>query len=246
MTLSNLRGQISRIGRGIGRRGGGVAQRFSAAMTAVLPRALAAEVFRPAYLPTISKSLLLLALAPSPLSAQSTRPTPITRFEVWQAVTIELRHRGVPEDQLLRVEEIDLPVSVPAAITRTLRVSMVCWDADLSRAQFQIECRESGQCVPFLAYANAGRSTAMGSEEITGSSCRAPSQPRAARSTHKDVIRVGDRATVLFRGSQLHLTALVTCLERGAEGAIIRVRNQDGQIFRARVSAPARLEALTQ
>ena len=183
------------------------------------------------------------------LSAQTARPpfTPISRAEVWQAVTIELRQRGVREEQLLQVEEIDLPAAVPAAASRTLRVSMVCWDADLERAQFQLECREPGQCVPFLAYANAGRSTAMGSEKIAGSSCRAPSRPRAATSAvHKDVIRVGDRATVVFRGSQLQMTALVTCLERGAEGAIVRVRNADGQIFRARVSAPARLEALTE
>jgi hypothetical protein len=123
---------------------------------------------------------------------------------------------------------------------------MVCWDADLARAQFQLECREPGQCLPFLAYANAGRSTAMGSEKIAGSSCRAPFRSRAATARRKDIIRVGDRATVIFRGSQLNLTALVTCLERGAEGAIVRVRSRDGQIFRARVSAPARLEALTE
>jgi hypothetical protein len=184
------------------------------------------------------------------LFAQTARPplTAITRGEVWQAVTIELRQRGVRQEQLLRVEEIDLPAAVPAGASHTLRVSMVCWDADLARAQFQLECREPGQCLPFLAYANAGRSTAMGSEKIAGSSCRAPTRPRVATSAarRKDVIRVGDRATVIFRGSQLNLTALVTCLERGAEGAIVRVRNRDGQIFRARVSAPARLEALTE
>jgi hypothetical protein len=173
--------------------------------------------------------------------------TPITPSEVWQAVASELRQRGIREEQLLQVEEIDLPVAIPAAASRTLRVSMVCWDAALSRAQFQLECREAGQCIPFLAYANAGRSTAMGSEKIAGSSCRAASRRRVANSpAPKNVIRVGDRATVVFRGSQLHMTALVICLERGAEGAIIRVRNGDGQIFRARVSAPARLEALSQ
>ena len=172
--------------------------------------------------------------------------TPVTRDEVWQAVTRELRQRGVREEQMLRLEEIDLPAAVPAAASRTLRVSMVCWDADLERAQFQLECREPGHCIPFLAYAEAGRSTAMGEQRIAGSSCRSGSRLGPAVSApHKDLIRVGDRATVVFRGSQLNLTALVTCLERGAEGAIVRVRNQDGQIFRARVSAPARLEALT-
>ncbi|HYK50556.1 MAG TPA: flagella basal body P-ring formation protein FlgA, partial [Terriglobales bacterium] len=99
---------------------------------------------------------------------------------------------------------------------------------------------------PFLAYADAGRSTAMGSEKIDGSSCRNSRQRFAPFSTRKAIIRPGDRATVLFRGSQLNLTSLVTCLERGAAGDVIRVRNQDGQVFRARISAPTRLEALTQ
>ena len=100
------------------------------------------------------KTLLALAIASVTLvQAQETRPapTPITRDEVWQAVTIELRQRGVPEEQLLGMEEIDLPGVIPASASRTLRVSMVCWDADLRRAQFQLECREPGQCVPFIA-----------------------------------------------------------------------------------------------
>lgn len=32
------------------------------------------------------------------------------------------------------------------------------------------------------------------------------------------------------------MTAIVTCLERGREGQVIRVRSQDGHIFRARIS----------
>ena len=185
------------------------------------------------------------------LRAQTARPqlTPVTREEVWQAVSGELRQRGVRDEQLLTLDEIELPAAVPAAASRTLRVSMVCWDADLERAQFQLECRQPGECVPFLAYADAGRSTAMGSARISGSACRAASRSRsrtAGAAPHKTLIRVGDQATVVFRGSQLNLTALVTCLERGGEGAIVRVRSQDGQIFRARVAAPARLEALSQ
>jgi hypothetical protein len=197
----------------------------------------------------LQSALAIAVLSGTLLHAQDARPprTAITRSEVWQAVTIELRQRGVPEEQLLRAEEIDLPALIPAVASRTLRVSMVCWDADLGRAQFQLECREPGQCVPFLAYAEAGRSAALGSEKIAGGSCRNGSLQRTAPSaTRKAIVRSGDRATVLFRGSRLNLTALVTCLERGAAGDVIRVRNQDGQVFRARVSAPARLVALSQ
>ena len=196
----------------------------------------------------LQSALAIAVLSGTFLHAQDARPslTTITRDEVWQAVTVELRQRGVREEQLLRAEEIDLPALIPAAAGRTLRVSMVCWDADLGRAQFQLECREPGQCIPFLAYADAGRFTAMRSEKIAGNSCRNGSPHRSTPSaTRKAIVRSGDRAIVLFRGSRLNLTAQVTCLERGAAGDVIRVRNQVGQIFRARVSAPARLEALS-
>jgi hypothetical protein len=163
---------------------------------------------------------------------------------VWQTVAGELRARGVPEDQLPRAEDLELPAAVPAAAGHALRVSMVCWNAPLGRAQFQLECREPGQCLPFLAYAQLGQSTAMGSGNIAGSSCR--SVARSRPTPHKAIVHAGDRATVAFRGNRLRLTAVVICLERGAEGDVIRVRNQDGQIFRARVSAPASLEALPQ
>ena len=51
---------------------------------------------------------------------------------------------------------------------------------------------------------------------------------------------------VLFVGDRLHLAAQVTCLEHGAKGEVIRVRNPDGHVFRARVSGLGRLEALAQ
>lgn len=170
--------------------------------------------------------------------------TPITRNEVWQAVTMELHQRGVGAEQMLGIEEIELPVTVPAAVGRTLYVSMVCWDAELGRAQFQLECRDPGHCVPFLAYAGAGHSTAMGPGKIRASSCRAGARPQATQ--RKASVRAGDRATVVFRSTSVRLSAPVICLERGAEGEVIRVRNQDGHVFRARVSAPGLLEALSQ
>jgi hypothetical protein len=248
MMIPNLlRGLVSRIEQPAGQFWFWVTQRFTTCgKTQATCRSSGGHDFsRAAH---AAKTLLAVVVASGALlTAQGPRflLAPITRDEVWQAVILELRQRGVREEQMLRPEEIDLPVAIMAAASHTLRVSMVCWDADLGRAQFQMECRQAGQCVPFLAYADAGRSTAMGSERIAGSSCRAASRARSELSVpHKAVIRVGDRATVVFRGSQLSLTALVTCLERGAEGEIIRVRNQDGQIFRARVSAPARLEAL--
>ena len=180
------------------------------------------------------------------LAAQAVR-TPVTREEVWQAIVAELRQRGVSEDQMVSVDELEIPSLVPAIEGRVVRVSMVCWDAELQRAQFQMECSKAGQCVPFLAYAATARSTAMGSKKFSGSSCRVNKiSADAPAPTHKTLVRVGEHATVFFRGNALNMTSLVTCLERGAEGDLIRVRNQDGQIFRARVFGPARLEAVVQ
>jgi flagella basal body P-ring formation protein FlgA len=59
-------------------------------------------------------------------------------------------------------------------------------------------------------------------------------------------VRAGDRAVAVFLTNRLRMTASVTCLEHGREGEVIRVRSQDGHIFRARISGPALLEVLPQ
>jgi hypothetical protein len=183
--------------------------------------------------------LVLVALVPALLAQEARLPfPPVTREEVWQAVAGDLRERGLREDQLPRAEDLDLPVAVPAAEGRTLRVAAVCWDAGLGRVEFRLECREPGQCIPFLAY---GRTA----ERMIAGSCRSGS--RSATSQRKKVaVRVGERAMVILVANRLRLTTSVICLERGAEGEIIRVKNQDGHIFRARVTAPALLEAWPQ
>lgn len=57
--------------------------------------------------------------------------TPVTRQEVWQAVAAELRQRGLSELELPRVEDLDVPVALPALVGRRLRVSASCWDEGL-------------------------------------------------------------------------------------------------------------------
>ncbi|MFI5102191.1 MAG: flagella basal body P-ring formation protein FlgA [Terriglobales bacterium] len=167
--------------------------------------------------------------------------TPVTRQEVWQAVMAELRKRGVTEQQLPRIEDLDLPVALPALAGRRLRVASACSDEGSRRTQFRLECGELGQCLPFLAYIrdyeNAGARTA---------SCRLPTSRPAAETALKSAVRAGERATAVFVADRLRMTASVTCLERGREGEVIRVRALDGHIFRARISGPALLEALPQ
>jgi hypothetical protein len=184
------------------------------------------------------------------------RSTPVTRQEVWQAVAAELRERGLTKPRWPRVEDLDMPGALPALAGRKLRVSSVCWDRSLRRTQFRLQCGEAGECLPFLVYLHdmylqpVDLHNSRRENETVAASWRAvpcgsrPLDPVAA--SLKPAVRAGDRAMAVFAGEGLRMAASVTCLERGREGEVIRVRTQDGHIFRARVAGPARLEALPQ
>ena len=174
--------------------------------------------------------------------------SPMTRQEAWQAVAAELRQRGLSELELPRVESLDMPMALPALAGRRLRVSSICWDEGPRRVQFRLECGEPGECLPFLVYVH-GRGNADSGERH--GPCRLPSGPRLASvdspgPSPQPTLRAGDRATAVFLADRLRMTAIVTCLERGREGQVIRVRGQEGHIFRARISGPARLEVVPQ
>ncbi len=194
-------------------------------------------------------SLLLAEGAETTLDSQ---PTPITRQEVWQAVTAALRERGFREAQLPRLDDVDLPVEIPAVAGRKLRVASACWDQEAQRSQFRMECSHAGECLPFLAYIHNIRVEEAGSGASTfASSCGLSPEPRPAsgaslKSLAQPTVRPGDRATTVFASGALRITASVTCLDRGRPGDVIRVRNEDGQVFRARISGPSLLEAVEQ
>jgi hypothetical protein len=169
------------------------------------------------------------------------------KLEVWRAVVAELRGRGVAEQSLPRIEELDLPPDLPAN-GRKLRVSLTCWDAVPKRWQFRLECLEAGQCLPFLAYL-AGDVLDSASGYADSGTCRTQSGSHVALvalTKTKPAVAVGDPATTVFLAQGLRMTATVTCLERGREGDVIRVRSSDGHVFRARIFGPGRLEALQQ
>ena len=181
-----------------------------------------------------------------------TRSSPVTRQEVWQAVVAELHERGLSEAQLPRIEDLDVPVALPAVAGRKLRVSSACWDEGPEHTQFRLECGEPGQCLPFLVYVhvhnvqvhNRDAGTRAGSCRLESGSHTAPEAP--LKPLAKPTVRPGDRATAVFLSDRLRISASVTCLERGREGEVIRVRGEDGQVFRARISGPALLEAVPQ
>jgi hypothetical protein len=187
-------------------------------------------------------------------------PTPATRRqEVWQAVIAELRQQGIAEAQLPRIEDIDMPLAPPALAGRSLRVASACWDEGPRRTQFRLECGAPGQCLPFLVYLHdhvpdsvSGAVYADGAArapscQLASGSHPAPPAPRlAAAAAPKPTVQTGERAVAVFLSSHMRMTASVTCLERGRQGEVIRVRAPDGHIFRARISGPALLEALPQ
>jgi flagellar basal body P-ring formation chaperone FlgA len=194
--------------------------------------------------------------SPTPLDTA----TPVTRQEVWQAVEAELRIRGFSDLQLLRLEDLDLPAALPALAGRRLRVASACWDKGPRRTQFRLECGEPGECLPFLVYVydragDRGDDPAEGRGHadwgMRAESCGMASGAHGAPGTSpkpllKPTVRAGDWATAVFVSDRLRMTARVTCLERGREGEVIRVRGEEGNIFRARISGPARLEVMPQ
>jgi Chaperone for flagella basal body P-ring formation len=189
-----------------------------------------------------------------------TPPTAATRHEVWQVVLAELQREGLSEQRLPRIEDLELPAALPALAGRRLRVSSACWDEGPRRTQFRLECDEPRECLPFLVYLHNAYLHDVylydhlhdyvhddQDASVRAGSCRPASEPRRTpEASPKPVLRAGDRATAVFLSHRLRMTASVTCLERGREGEVIRVRSQDGRVFRARISGPARLEVLPQ
>lgn len=185
------------------------------------------------------------------VGGQESALLPITRQETLQAIGVYLRTQGLSEDQLPKASDLELPAAIPASSERTLRVASVCWDAQMDRATFRMECTEAAACLPFLVYAgmSQARFRMLHSSENAAVSpaCSARTAVRTGKAARPEiVVRPGDRATVVFRGNQLRLSEQVSCLERGAAGDIIRVRNSDGALFRARVVGPGLLEAIMQ
>ena len=189
------------------------------------------------------------------------RPTPVTRQEVWQAVTAELRKRGLSEPRLPRLEDLELPVAIPAVAGRKLRVAAACWDEAPQRTQFRVECGQPGQCLPFLAYLHHAdlhddRHDSIRDSVLVDACLRPASRPLALephpapqpapKPPPEPTVRPGEAATAVLLANGLRMTASVICLDRGRAGEVIRVRGLDGYIFRARVSGPGLLEALPQ
>jgi len=190
-------------------------------------------------------------------------PTQLLRHGVWELVIAQLRAQGIAEPQLPRISDLDLPGALPSLAGRQLHVASQCWDEGPKRAQFRMECGEAGQCLPFLVYLHdSGRAPNNAPEEAQGfvnargvaGLCRPLSELRhsasASRSASvlpsKPTITVGQHATAVFLTQNLRMSASVICLERGSEGDVIRARSQNGEVFRARISGPAMLQALPE
>ncbi len=161
--------------------------------------------------------------------------TPVTNAEVGQAIASELRAR-LPKEAPSPVWDVDIPLAVPAAGTHKLRVAAVCRDTDAGLLRFQLACSEPGACLPFLAYVRIA-------VPVPAPSCGLEAAPRKGSPARPPAVHAGERATAVLVVAGLRMSAAVTCLESGALGDEIRVRGEQGRIFRARVAGPGSVEA---
>jgi len=189
---------------------------------------------------------ILMLVSATFLASQQTARTPIRRDEVQAIIAADLRSRGFDDPLVPRVESLELPGAITATPNHSLHMLSVCWDRATDRAQFRLECRVHSECLPFIVSAHLEQQLIAPASDAFPA-CQIASAKKAASPAHHDpVVRVGDSATVVFHGDRMRLAVRVTCLERGAEGEVVRVRNQDGHVFRARVAGPALLEAVSR
>jgi hypothetical protein len=176
---------------------------------------------------------------------QAAQPkTPVSPEEVWQAVIGTLEKSGARPDRLPRQNDLEVPVIPMATVPRHLRVAGGCWEESRARMMLRLEC-EIGTCNPFIAYLRAEKEV-LAAPGTSLSDCRIHPKSNRSPEPAQAVVQPGQRATVLFAGSGLRVSTEVTCLEHGVEGEMIRVRNRDGGVFRARVSGPGTLQAVAQ
>jgi len=184
--------------------------------------------------------LSLLLAACRPVAASELEPLArVTVEQARAAVVAELRLRGMAENELPRIEDVELGLAVPARTGSSLRVSSVCWDAEAQRARFRLECRAAGACLPFLVYVRSA-------SHAQAASCQAVPERHSRAQVSAPAVRAGQTATAVMLASGIRMTAAVTCLDRGARGEIVRVRGGEGRIFRARVAGPALVEAVIE
>lgn len=178
----------------------------------------------------------LVAVLPAVRASDAGHFRRVTLTEIRQLVIDEIDSRGSQQRSLPLEDDIELPLAVPIRATTVLRVSSVCWDADAGRARIRIECVRAGDCLPFLAYVRTG-------SNAYAPSCRPQSLARSPQLSTPILLRAGERATALLRAAGLRMTLQVTCLEQGSAGDVIRVRGQEGRVFRARIVSQSLVEA---
>ena len=145
--------------------------------------------------PAMKNLIVFAVLSGFVISAQDTLlpRVPLTKEEVHRTIVEDLRSHGISAADLPRIDDIDLPLAVPVAAGTTLHVSESCWDSNLARQQFRIECEPAGHCVPFLVYAKVRSSPGFEGQ------CQKIARPKSGSVSRKPLIRAGDHATVLAR-----------------------------------------------
>ncbi len=155
----------------------------------------------------------------------------IAGTEILAAVRSALAQAGVAEADWPSLPDLSLPV---ASRCGTFVVDQLRWDPVLERELVRIRCASRGEGAPFLVVV----------QMHPPPSSRTGIRRLAPQLNGPDLVRPGERATLILHRDGMQLSVAVTCMERGKLGATIRVRVGQGPMFRARVAGAGRLDAV--
>lgn len=134
-----------------------------------------------------------------------------------ERVAEALRNSGLSAQS----SEVEFVSSIPvSASTHKLRVENWKRLSD-STAWVQMRCEHSGECVPFFVILHGSENKfpakpSRSNENYVKPAVARPSAP---------LVRTGTRATLFLQSTTSRITTVVVCLENGAMGSHVRVRN---------------------
>jgi flagella basal body P-ring formation protein FlgA len=173
-------------------------------------------------------ALILVAVAPAAMSQNDAARSVISAQQVADAMAVAGITVNLNQIQLLS----------GASGTRedaNLRVVSVT-DQTAGAVKVKLRCQDNQECLPFYVLVRG-----IDGANVTRAIVSAA--PVAKASSPQNVIRGGDRATLILESSDSRMRLPVICLQSGVRGQTIRVASPDRrQLFNAEIIAPGLLK----
>ena len=167
--------------------------------------------------------------------------------EIWHTIRVDLRNRGLNDEDLPSPENVDYAGVVPVKAGGSLEVSSIAQELALHYWQFRLRCNPVRACLPFFVRVrwHEQPSGQLGHKLSSLPKLARPSAYAVPSGAANDLesaqpllVRAGQPARLLMEGAGMRISVPVICLERGAKGQQIRARSREsGLVFRARVTA---------